>query len=95
MNERSYALVHHTFGDPLEVLQLEETTEQMLKAPLGPTEVLVQILASPVHPATLYQIKGIYGIKPKLPAVPGLESCAEVVQTGAQVTSLQVGEKVS
>lgn len=36
-------------------------------------EVSMKFLASPVNPSDLNMVEGVYGIKPKLPAVGGNE----------------------
>ena len=41
-------------------------------------EVLVRISAAPINPADLNTIEGTYGVKPPLPAVPGIEGCGVV-----------------
>ncbi len=61
----------------------------------GPTELLVSILASPVHPADLNVIDGTYGKLPSLPAILGNESCGLVEQVGNQVTGIRVGDLVA
>ncbi|WP_035609760.1 2-enoyl thioester reductase domain-containing protein [Haloferula sp. BvORR071] len=71
------ALRFHEFGKPLEVLRLEE-----LELPsLDDGEVRLKMLAAPVNPADLNLIEGTYGVKPPLPAVPGIEGCGEVVES--------------
>ncbi len=71
------ALRFHTFGKPADVLRLE-TLEP---PPLAADEVRLKILAAPVNPADLNFIEGTYGVKPDLPAVPGIEGCGEVVES--------------
>jgi NADPH2:quinone reductase len=48
----------------------------------GAGQVLVRIAAAPVNPSDLSFIRGTYGIKKRLPVVPGLEGSGEVVATG-------------
>lgn len=72
-----HALRFHACGKPAEVLKLED---------LPPTELLdgevrLRILAAPLNPADLNFIEGTYGVKPELPAVPGIEGCGEVVES--------------
>lgn len=71
------ALRFHEFGKPAEVLRLE-TLEL---PPPGEGEVRLRMLAAPVNPADLNLIEGTYGVKPPLPAVPGIEGCGEVVES--------------
>jgi mitochondrial enoyl-[acyl-carrier protein] reductase / trans-2-enoyl-CoA reductase len=71
------ALRFHEFGKPTEVLRLES----LELPPLADGEVRLKILAAPVNPADLNLIEGTYGVKPELPAVPGIEGCGEVVES--------------
>ena len=64
-------LVFKQFGKPRDILEFKADT-QILQA-LGPGEVLVRILAAPINPADLNFIEGTYGVKPSLPATPGIE----------------------
>lgn len=71
------ALRFHQFGKPADVLRLEP-----LELPaLAGGEVRLKMLAAPVNPADLNFIEGTYGVKPELPAVPGIEGCGEVVES--------------
>lgn len=65
-------------GPPAEVLELAE----MPARPAAPGEVRLSILATPVNPADLNFIEGTYGVKPELPATPGIEACGEVLESG-------------
>src|SRR5262245_37480913 len=46
-------------------------------------EVLVRFFASPINPSDLMFIRGLYGFKKPLPAVPGFEGSGTVVEAGA------------
>jgi NADPH2:quinone reductase len=46
-------------------------------------QVLVRIAAAPVNPSDLAFLTGNYGIRKRLPVVPGLEGSGEVVAAGA------------
>lgn len=50
--------------------------------PPGPGEVLVRVHASPVNPSDLMFIRGLYGFKKPLPAIPGFEGSGTVVDAG-------------
>lgn len=63
------ALQYSRFGEPVDVVA-PATVET--PAP-GPGEVLVRVLLSPIHNHDLATIRGIYGVKPPLPAVGGSE----------------------
>ncbi len=68
-------LVFRTTGTPEDVLELEEFTPAR-----GSGNALVRMLAAPINPADLNFIEGTYGVKPELPATPGIEGCGEVVE---------------
>ena len=76
------------FGKPTEVLEVAEFSPKPPEA----GEVLVRILAAPINPADLNTIEGTYGVKPELPAVPGIEGCGEVVESGS--ADYQPGDRV-
>ena len=74
-------LVFKQFGKPRDVLEFKADA-QILQA-LGPGEVLVRILAAPINPADLNFIEGTYGVKPSLPATPGIEGFGVVVASNS------------
>ncbi len=77
------------FGNATEVLTVEEVP---IPEP-GDGEVRVKVTARPIHPADLMYIRGTYGLKPKLPAVPGFEGAGTIDAVGAGV-GLTVGQRV-
>jgi trans-2-enoyl-CoA reductase len=87
---KSTALTFASFGKPLVVVQLEERPV----ADPGAGEVKLRLLAAPVHPSDFGMILGKYGKLPELPAIGGREGVAEVIETGDQVESVQVGDRV-
>ena len=86
MRSVSYA----EFGDATEVLEL---VERELPQP-GRGQVRIKLLLSPVHNHDLMTIKGVYGIKPELPSVPGTEAVGVVDALGEGVDNLKVGQRV-
>ncbi|MFP3745252.1 zinc-dependent alcohol dehydrogenase family protein [Achromobacter sp. SIMBA_011] len=60
--------------------------------PLG-SDVLLQMLFSPVNPADLLEIDGSYA-NSRLPLTPGAEGVGQVVACGPEVKSLAVGDLV-
>lgn len=72
-------LVFRQTGKPAEVLELQHFTPAAPQA----GEVLVRIHAAPINPADLNTIEGTYGVKPPLPAVPGIEGCGVVEASGS------------
>lgn len=76
------------FGKPGDVLEVAEFPPKHPEA----GEVLLRILAAPINPADLNTIEGTYGVKPALPAVPGIEGCGEVLESGSP--DYQPGDRV-
>lgn len=85
---RGRRLVFEQTGKPAEVLKLQSFEP----TPPEVGEVLVKIEAAPINPADLNTIEGTYGVKPELPAVPGIEGCG-VVETSA-VDGFAPGDRV-
>jgi len=67
----------HQFGPPADVLQVEP----LELPPLDEGMVRVRMLAAPINPADLNFIEGVYGVKPELPATPGIEGCGEIIES--------------
>ena len=72
------AIVFDRFGEPGEVLRVAEvpTPEP------GPGEVRVRMTASPINPSDLLMVRGLYVIRPPLPATPGFEGVGVVDKVG-------------
>ncbi|MFV0633436.1 zinc-binding dehydrogenase [Demequina sp.] len=85
------ALIQHQFGNPTEVLTVEDvdTPEP------GPGEVRVRMLASAIHNHDLWTVSGDYGFKPEMPAAAGTEAVGVVDALGEGVDGLQVGQRVA
>lgn len=84
-------MIHSIFkeyGQPTDVVTLSESTPVELQA----GQIRVRLLASPVNPADINLIQGIYGIRPELPATPGIEGCGEVIET--QSDDFKLGDRV-
>ena len=79
-----------TVGEPCQVLRLEEIEE----VKPAQDEVLLQMLFSPVNPSDLHMLRGRYGYQPTLPASPGAEGVGIVLEIGAGVTAVHVGDRV-
>jgi trans-2-enoyl-CoA reductase len=89
--QRSEALVYEAYGKPAEVIRL--VTREVGEPGRG--EVLVRILAAPVHPSDFGMILGKYGNLKELPAVAGREGVAEIAAIGPGVKDLSVGDRVT
>ena len=78
------------FGVPEDVV----TVESFEVGQPGPGQVLLKMESAPINPADLNFIEGVYGLKPSLPSVAGLEGCGSVLATGDGVTGLGTGDRV-
>jgi NADPH:quinone reductase-like Zn-dependent oxidoreductase len=84
--------VHLTaYGNPVEGLKYVDIPGP--EAP-GPKQVLVGIEFSPINPSDLLLARGIYAIRPALPAVIGNEGVGKVLAVGAGVKNVKVGDRV-
>ena len=84
------ALVQHQFGDPAEVLAVEEVE---LPEP-GPGQVRLKVVLSPIHNHDLWTVRGTYGYKPELPARAGTEALSVVDALGEGVEGIEIGQRV-
>jgi len=85
------ALVQPRFGDPAEVLSVQEVPDPQP----GPGQALVRVLLSPIHNHDLWTARGSYGFKPEMPARAGTEAVGVVEALGEGVDGLQVGQRVA
>jgi len=76
------------YGDPAEVLERVDLDDP--GAP-GPNELRLRMLAAPIDPADLLLIAGLYGERPELPHIPGLEGVGRVEAVGAGVNGIPEG----
>ena len=85
------ALVQPQFGDPAEVLSVQEVPDPEP----GPGQALVRVLLSPIHNHDLWTVRGSYGFKPEMPARAGTEAVGVVEALGEGVEHLTVGQRVA
>ncbi|SKA98177.1 NADPH:quinone reductase [Agreia bicolorata] len=85
------AIIHNEFGEPAEVL----TVENVPTPEPGAGEVRVRTLLSPIHNHDLWTIRGTYGFKPELPAQAGTEAVGVIDALGEGVTTLHIGQRVA
>ena len=85
------ALVQPRFGDPAEVLSVQEVPDPEP----GPGQALVRVLLSPIHNHDLWTARGSYGFKPEMPARAGTEAVGVVEALGDGVDGLEVGQRVA
>src|SRR5687767_2505817 len=85
------AVVFERFGEPAEVLQVRDVP---VPEP-GRGEVRVRMLASPVNPSDLLEVRGRYSAAPNLPAIPGHEGVGIVESAGGGLLGrFLVGKRV-
>lgn len=85
------AIEFAAFGRPAEMARLVERPDP---PPPGPGEVLVETLLATINPADLLTIEGRYGVRPRLPAIPGAEAVGRIGALGEGVAGLAVGDAV-
>lgn len=81
----------NAYGKPWDVVEAVNLPDP--GAP-GAGEIVVDLEFSPINPSDLVLIRGLYGIKPALPAPVGSEGVARVVKVGAGVSGLKEGDRV-
>lgn len=79
------------YGVPEDVARCVEAPE--LSSPAD-NEVLFKVLAFPINPADVWFCRGVYRLKPPLPAVPGAECVGRVKAVGRNVTNVAPGDLV-
>jgi NADPH:quinone reductase-like Zn-dependent oxidoreductase len=88
--QTTLAARYHSTGKPADVIQVDALP---YNSP-GPGQVHLQMLYAPINPADLNMIEGKYGEARPLPDVPGNEGAGRVVELGAGVTNLALGQIV-
>src|SRR5436309_5563340 len=83
------AIVFSTHGGP-DVLKYTDA----LGPAVRPNEVLVRVKACALNHLDLWVRRGIAGVPIPLPHIPGSDVSGEIVQIGADVTTVRVGQKV-
>lgn len=87
MSARSVVVCARQFGPPATVARVEEWE---LPA-VGEGEVLVEVLAAPIHPADLNLLEGSYGVRPALPFVGGIEGLGRLADGRRVIAPIQLG----
>uniref|UniRef100_UPI0013DA3F34 alcohol dehydrogenase catalytic domain-containing protein n=2 Tax=Acinetobacter TaxID=469 RepID=UPI0013DA3F34 len=85
------SVLHKTFGEPVDVLELGETPVPEPKA----GQVRIKTILTPIHNHDVWTVRGRYGYKPELPAIGGSEAVGLIDALGEGVEHLQVGQRVS
>ena len=85
------SVIFKSFGAPAEVLELGERDRPEPAA----GQVRIAMTMSPIHNHDLSIIRGVYGYKPTLPAVPGTEAVGVIDAVGEGVTRWKIGQRVT
>jgi len=83
------AVLFHQHGGP-EVLKYTDAPDPIIR----PNEVLVRVRACALNHLDLWVRRGNPNIPIPLPHIPGSDVSGEIVQIGADVTTVRVGQKV-
>ncbi|AEF54754.1 alcohol dehydrogenase AdhP [Marinomonas posidonica] len=81
------AAVANQFGNILKI-------EEVAKPQISSHQVLVKIHACGVCHTDLHACHGDWPVKPSLPLIPGHEGVGEIVEIGANVQHLNIGDRV-
>ena len=84
------SVIHSSFGNPAEVLQV---ADRPTPNP-GAGQVRIKSTLSPIHNHDLWTVRGQYGYKPQLPAVGGTEVAGVIDAIGEGVERVKVGQRV-
>lgn len=79
------------YGVPEEVARCVEIADLVEPAA---DEVVFRVLAFPINPADVWFCRGLYRLKPPLPATPGAECVGRIERVGADVTHVRPGDLV-
>ncbi len=83
------AILFHQHGPP-DVLQYTDAPDPTIRA----NEVLVRVKACSLNHLDLWVRQGLPNVPIPLPHIPGSDVSGEIAQTGAEVTTVRVGQKV-
>jgi NADPH2:quinone reductase len=77
-------------GEPADVMELAEVSEP---APAA-GQLRVRVLATALNFPDVLMARGLYQVRPEPPFVPGVEVCAEVLESGPGVDGFAPGDRV-
>jgi trans-2-enoyl-CoA reductase len=87
-----HAIVRDTYGPAEHVLRLVPQKRPSSRD-LGPTQILLKILAAPMNPSDISCIEGRYPLRPDFfPCSPGFEGVGVVEAVGSEVTRFKSGD---
>ena len=85
------SIIHHQFGEPVDVLEVADMPQPEPKA----GEVRIKTIMSPIHNHDVWTVRGSYGYKPTLPAIGGSEAVGIVDALGEGVDESKLGQRVA
>ena len=85
------SIIHHHFGEPVDVLEAADMLQPEPKA----GEVRIKMILSPIHNHDVWTVRGSYGYKPTLPAIGGSEAVGVIDALGEGVQGISVGQRVA
>lgn len=93
---KARAVTFSKYGEPQDVISVQSYN----LGELGPEDVLVKTLASPINPSDVNQVQGVYPSRPVFTklfgepdtAIGGNEGLFEVLEVGKDVTGLKSGD---
>lgn len=90
MKINAQRLRYYQFGEPAQVLRLEEYP---LAAEPSAQRCLVRLTFAPINPSDLIPIQGHYAHRIALPQVPGYEGVGTIVACGSKVSNAFTGRR--
>jgi trans-2-enoyl-CoA reductase len=90
MSDTVKQVVYSEFGDPSQVLRVEDVA----RVALSEGQARADVLRAPINPSDLIQIAGNYGVRPPLPAIAGNEGIGRITEVSGEARGLQVGQLV-
>jgi NADPH:quinone reductase-like Zn-dependent oxidoreductase len=85
-------IVLTAYGDPATGLELRELSEP---ASPGAGQVMVAVDYAPINFSDILVARGLYPLHPELPSVIGNEGAGRVLEVGAGVSNVRVGDRVA
>lgn len=84
------------YGIPQDVIACVEAPDvgAAQGGPIGPDEVVFDVLAFPINPADIGFCTGGYRLRPPLPATPGAECVGRVIAVGDEINHVRAGDLV-
>jgi trans-2-enoyl-CoA reductase len=79
------------FGEPAEVVKLVPQPALVARR----DDLVVALEAATVHPSDIHLIRGVYGVRPQLPAPLGAEGVGKVVEVGPGADQALLGHRVA